>query len=66
MALKKLDKIVYTGCPWVIGIVLTVAGLYRRLYYCNDFQSNIMIVSGLICFCLFCIASIIIKVSEKE
>ncbi|MCF7878838.1 MAG: hypothetical protein K9L95_05165 [Candidatus Omnitrophica bacterium] len=63
--LSKFEKMVFLGSPWFFGVALIASGLYSSYKTGNSLINFIIILSGLICICFYCIAALLAKLIEK-
>jgi hypothetical protein len=63
--LTKFEKFVVLGSPWLFGVVLIASGLYSNYKGGNSLTNLLIILTGLICICFYCIAFLLAKIIEK-
>ncbi|MDP8262349.1 MAG: hypothetical protein P9M13_03495 [Candidatus Ancaeobacter aquaticus] len=66
MQLSRYEKFVYTGCPWFFGFILTVSGIVVQQMRDDVLPGLIMTSAGLLCFCFYCLISMLIKVHSND
>jgi hypothetical protein len=64
--MKKLEKLIYIGCPWFFGIVLIVSGLVVEFNVPEQIHGLLLICTGLICMSLYCVCSILSRIADKK
>ena len=64
--MKKFEKLVYVGCPWFFGAVLTVCGLIVQNGNQTKLDGLLLICTGLICMSIYCVCSILAKIIENK
>ena len=64
--MKRLEKLIYIGCPWIFGIVLIIAGLFVLVNAPEQLHGLLLICTGLLCMSLYCVCSILSRIVEKK
>ena len=65
MNLTKNEKKVYISAPWFFGMVMIVCGTYISFSKPEMPQAITLISSGLICFSIYCVCALLVKLIEK-
>jgi galactitol-specific phosphotransferase system IIC component len=64
--MKRLEKLIFIGCPWFFSIVLIVLGLIVQVNVPEQLHGLLLICTGLICMSLYCVCSILSRIAEKK
>jgi len=64
--MKKLEKLIFIGCPWFFGIILIVLGLVVQVNTPEQLHGLLLICTGLLCMSLYCVCSILSRIAEKK
>lgn len=62
--MKKFEKLVYVGCPWVFGMILIVCGLIVQRGPQAKLHGLLLICAALICISIYCVCSLLLKIVE--
>lgn len=65
MKLSRIERLTWVGCPWLFGAVYIVVGLILPAGG-EPVVKTLMIGLGLLFMCLYCIASLLAKLVEKD
>ena len=64
--MKRLEKLIYIGCPFFFGIVLIVSGLVVQSNLPEQLHGLLLICTGLVCMSLYCVSSILSRIADKK
>ncbi len=64
--MNQFDKVVLVGLPWLFGLVLTLCGVVVSHVQPAQLHGVILTIGGIICFAIFCICSLLVKILLKK
>ena len=64
--MKKIEKYLYVMIPIIFGMVLILIGIYVTKSRPEVLHGILLICTGLLCICCFCLTSLLAKIVEKN